>query len=336
MHRSPLLFDWHQIFNEVKVRGQFDSDAQLADYLGLTRAQISAWRTGKSALGTLTRLKLLDALGHDSLRGALHSLYPAQERDDLIQRQVRLVARMQPVVDPSVLRGKGEASARLGNDALWRANMLLAALPDDERAELAPHVNCVSLPLEQCVYGPGDEFVDVYFPTTAVLCVTLATETARPFEMAVVGGDGLVGPALFPGTTLPAQIIVQHAGQAVRLSAPIFRAALARGGVLRRLFFGYAQVFSMQLAQSAHCAAHHATLQRLCRWLLLSVDRTGPMHPLPAQPDWLASQLGAPEASVRDALAILGEHGAITCQPAGIQVLNRARVERAACGGLAE
>ena len=50
-----MQFDWYDLFDELKRRGRFNSDAQLADSLALTRSQISAWRNSKSYLGTLTK-----------------------------------------------------------------------------------------------------------------------------------------------------------------------------------------------------------------------------------------------------------------------------------------
>ena len=78
-----MQFDWYQLFDELKRRGHFGSDAQLADSLGLTRSQISAWRKNKSDPGTLTKIKILDALGHDTLRSAVLSLFPEKTAKNL-------------------------------------------------------------------------------------------------------------------------------------------------------------------------------------------------------------------------------------------------------------
>src|ERR1700730_1559794 len=89
-----MQLDWYQLFDELKRRGHFGSDAQLADSLGLTRSQISAWRKNKSDLGTLTKIKILDALGHDTLRSAVLNLLPEKNRQELIKRQEQLIARV--------------------------------------------------------------------------------------------------------------------------------------------------------------------------------------------------------------------------------------------------
>jgi len=89
-----MQLDWFQFFDELKRRGHFASDAQLADSLGLTRSQISAWRKYKIDLGTLTKINILDAFGHDTLRSALLSLLPEKNRQELIKRQEQLIARV--------------------------------------------------------------------------------------------------------------------------------------------------------------------------------------------------------------------------------------------------
>lgn len=124
-----MTFDWHALYDDVKRLGEFGSDAQLAGSLGLTRSQISAWRTGKSDLGTLTKLKILDALGHDTLRSAVLSLLPEQNREKLERQHIDLTMRVE--------RGMRAVNARVHalDDAQQTGddNLLLAGLPAEER-----------------------------------------------------------------------------------------------------------------------------------------------------------------------------------------------------------
>jgi transcriptional regulator with XRE-family HTH domain len=122
--------DWHALYDEVKLLGDFGSDAQVAESLGLTRAQISAWRTGKSELGTLAKLRILDALGQDTLRSAVLSLLPHRNRALLEEQHLALVAR--------VSRGRlalleSSADAKVNTPY---ANGLLAALPAEDQGRI--------------------------------------------------------------------------------------------------------------------------------------------------------------------------------------------------------
>jgi CRP-like cAMP-binding protein len=264
-----MQFDWYELFDELKRRGRFNSDAQLADSLALTRSQISAWRNDKSDLGTLTKIKILDALGHDTLRSAVLSLVPEKNREEHIRQQQRLIAR--------VNRSGGLLDKDLVNDtddSLSHLNYLLAALPSDERERIAPHLSPVSMQLGQVVYESGDHLSHVYLPTTAIISMLYVMENGASAEIAVVGRDGLLGVALFMGgETMPNRAIVQSAGQAFRLSGEIVKQEFARGGAIQRLFLRYTQALITQMAQTAVCNRHHSIAQQFCRWLLLSLDR---------------------------------------------------------------
>jgi transcriptional regulator with XRE-family HTH domain len=86
--------DWFALFDELKVAGGFTSDAQLADQLGVTRAQISAWRNGKSDLGVMTKLRIFDALGYGDLHMALDSLLADADPIDGSTKHTELLGRL--------------------------------------------------------------------------------------------------------------------------------------------------------------------------------------------------------------------------------------------------
>ncbi|SAL06284.1 cyclic nucleotide-binding protein [Caballeronia arationis] len=138
--------NWDIIFDELKERGCFRSDAQLAHYLGLTRAQISAWRCGKTKLGTLTKIKMLDALVQDSLRSMMPNLFPERGRDNAMELHRALVARVTSKENMSE-----RAIERPGDESA--TNLLLARLPATARERITPHLSTVSLPLGEVLYG---------------------------------------------------------------------------------------------------------------------------------------------------------------------------------------
>lgn len=86
--------DWSTLFDEVKARGDFVSDSEFAAHLGVSRAQISAWRRGKTDLGTITKLRLLDALGLGSLRAAVSSLLSESDPESGLSQQAELISRV--------------------------------------------------------------------------------------------------------------------------------------------------------------------------------------------------------------------------------------------------
>jgi len=318
--------DWNALFDEVKAKGQFGSDAQLADSLGLTRAQISAWRTGKSDLGTLTKLKLLDVLGYAELRSAVLSLLPEKRRDHLIAQHLLLVQR--------VARGsqvQEELQPVQVGQHKPEANRLLAALPAEERERLTPHLSPVSLPLGHVVYESGDRLSHIYLPTTAVVSMLHVMENGASAEIAVVGKDGLLGIAMFMGgETIPSRAIVQSAGEAYRLSGDIVRQEFARGGPVQHLFLRYTQTLITQIAQTAVCNRHHSIAQQFCRWLLLTLDRID-TNEIRMTQELIANMLGVRRAGVAEAAAKLQSEAIIRYRHGIIKVLDRPALEAHAC-----
>jgi len=321
-----MQFDWYELFDELKRRGRFNSDAQLADSLALTRSQISAWRNGKSDLGTLTKIKILDALGHDTLRSAVLSLVPEKNREEHIRQQQRLIAR--------VNRSGGSPDKEPVNDtddSLSHLNYLLAALPSDERERIAPHLSPVSMQLGQVVYESGDHLSHVYLPTTTIISMLYVMENGASAEIAVVGRDGLLGVALFMGgETMPNRAIVQSAGQAFRLSGEIVKQEFARGGAIQRLFLRYTQALITQMAQTAVCNRHHSIAQQFCRWLLLSLDRLESNDVRMTQ-ELIANMLGVRRAGVTETARKLQDDGAIRYSRGLIEVVDRRALEAQVC-----
>ncbi len=111
-------------------------------------------------------------------------------------------------------------------------------------------------------------------------------------EIAIVGNEGLVGISLFMGgESTPSRAVVQSAGNAYRLKANILKREFALGGALQLLALRYTQALITQMAQTTVCNQHHAVEQRLCRWLLLSMDRL-PSNELAMTQELIANMLG--------------------------------------------
>ncbi len=323
-----MRLDWSQLFDELKCRGRYDSDAQLADALMLTRAQISAWRNGKSDLGTLTKIKILDALGHNTLRSALVSLLPEKNREQHLIHQKHLIARA------SQTEPESDASSSTPDMApvpRVSTNRLLATLPPDERNRIEPHLSVVEMPLGEVVYESGDHLSHVYLPTTAIISMLYVMENGASAEIAVVGNDGLLGVALFMGgETMPNRAIVQSAGKAFRLSGQIVKDEFARGGALQRLFLRYTQALITQMAQTAVCNRHHSISQQFSRWLLLSLDRLESNNVRMTQ-ELIANMLGVRRAGVTETARKLQDEGVIRYTRGLIEVLDRHALEAQVC-----
>lgn len=210
-------------------------------------------------------------------------------------------------------------------------NALLAALPEAELKRLLPSADTCSLSQGQVIYEPGDRVKHLYFPTTAIVALLNLLRNGASAEIAVVGSEGLVGVALFMGGgSTTSRVLVQRAGQTVRVQAQAALEEFGRAGVFMHLLLRYTQALITQMAQTAVCNRHHSTDQQICRWLLLTLDR-GNGNELAATQDMIASMLGVRRESVTDAALKLQRAGVIRYSRGHLFVLDRPGLEARSC-----
>jgi CRP-like cAMP-binding protein len=210
-------------------------------------------------------------------------------------------------------------------------NELIAALPVDEFARWAPHLERVDLHLGQVLHESGAVMTHLYFPTTAIVSLLYVLEDGSSAEIAVVGYEGVVGIALFMGGgSTPSRAVVQSAGTCFRLNAGAFQAEFDRGGPVLHLMLRFTQALITQMAQTAVCNRHHSLDQQLCRWLLLSLDRL-PGQDLVMTQELISNMLGVRREGVTEAAQKLQTAGLIRYARGHITVLDRAGLERRTC-----
>ena len=212
-----------------------------------------------------------------------------------------------------------------------RHNQLLAALPDDERARWLPHFEPATLVYGQVLLESGDTPASVLFPTTAVVSLSYVTRDGASAEFAVVGNDGVVGISLFMGgNAMPSRALVQSAGQGIRVSASVVKAAVERGGAVLNLLLRYTQALIVQTAQTAACNRHHSIAQQLSRRLLMGLDRSQ-SDQLTMTQEAVANLLGVRREGVTAAAQKLQRAGVIRYHRGQIAVLDRRQLEQHTC-----
>ncbi len=210
-------------------------------------------------------------------------------------------------------------------------NQLLAALLPVEFERLSAHLQLVQLPLGLMLYRPGEQLQHAFFPTTAIVSLHYVTESGAAAETAGVGNEGVVGIALFMGgTSMPGSAVVQTAGFAYRLEERHLKQEFARAGSMQGQFLRYTQVLLTQVAQTAVCNCHHSLEQRLCRWLLLTLDRCV-SDDLVITQELVASILGVRRESITEAAGMLQRAGYINSRRGHISVIDRRGLEDTAC-----
>ena len=210
-------------------------------------------------------------------------------------------------------------------------NHLLAALPAEEFARIARDLELVPMLLGDMLYEPGEQLLFAYFPTTAIVSLHYVMESGATSETAGVGNEGLVGISLFMGgDTTPGSAVVQTAGHAYRLDRRLLMREFNRGGLVQGLLLRYAQALMTQLGQAVACNRHHSIEQRLCRWLLFTLDRVSSRDLVITQ-ELIAGMLGTRREGITEAAGTLQRAGAISNRRGHISVTNRSVLEARSC-----
>jgi CRP-like cAMP-binding protein len=210
-------------------------------------------------------------------------------------------------------------------------NHLLNALPSNVLQRLAPHLELAPLQMGDVIYESGGTLSHAYFPASAVVSLLHVLEEGASTEFAVVGNEGVLGIALIMGgETMPNRAVVQSAGYAHRLRAQLLKNEFNNCETLEKLLLRYSQFLLTQVGQTAVCNRHHTILERLSRWLLSSLDRL-PSNELLVTHEMIANVLGVRREGVTAAVGKLQRRHLIKCGRGHITVIDRGRLEEAAC-----
>ncbi|WP_160117994.1 Crp/Fnr family transcriptional regulator [Mycobacterium sp. MFM001] len=217
------------------------------------------------------------------------------------------------------------------NEADVRRNAILAQLPASEFAELRPHLRAEHSQIKRTAYEPGKPINDIYFPLTAVYSLVAMADGQIQLEVATVGHEGMVGlPVYLGASSSPQAAFCQVPGEAVRISATDFRAALGRDGVLRALLNRFTQATMVQVSQNVVCNRSHSTEVRMARWLLTTQDRVG-RDEFPLTQEFLAQMLGVHRPTVSETAQRVQAQGLIRYRRGIITIADREGLEHKAC-----
>jgi CRP-like cAMP-binding protein len=210
-------------------------------------------------------------------------------------------------------------------------NWLLDALPDADYERLLDDLKPVSFSLGDVIYESGGAMDDVYFPTTSHVSLLYTMINGSTAEMGLVGNEGVVGIALFMGgDTTPNRAVVQGSGKALKLTAKAMQYEFSRGGEFQHLLLRYTLALITQISQTAVCNRLHPVEQRLCRWLLMTRDRTH-SNELQMTQEFISNMLGVRREGVTHAAQNLQEKGLISYVRGHISILDRAQLEASVC-----
>jgi CRP-like cAMP-binding protein len=209
-------------------------------------------------------------------------------------------------------------------------NRLLASLSVRDRARLQPSLAIVDLPLDKVLEEANRPIENVYFPESGIASVVAGNGV--PVEVGLIGREGMTGLSIVLGDDRSVnRTFVQAPGSALRLSANDLRLAMDRSRSLRVGLLRYAQVFLVQLGQTALANGRTRLEARLARWLLMAHDRFD-KGAFPFTHRFLALMLGVRRPGVTVALHFLEGYGLIKARRGLITVIDRKGLEAHANG----
>ena len=153
-------------------------------------------------------------------------------------------------------------------------NRLLSALSPDDFVEIEPMLERVPLQLQAVLIEAHRPIEYVYFPESGIASTVADAQEGR-IEIGLIGREGMIGfPVILGVDQTPHNIVVQGAGEALRISVQDLRAAIqARPSIFRPLGL-FAHTLFVQVGQTAYANVTFNVEARLARWILMTQDRT--------------------------------------------------------------
>lgn len=212
-----------------------------------------------------------------------------------------------------------------------RQNYLLAALPEADYKRLLSVLEPISLPLGWAPHESSSRQYSIYFPTHGIISLLNVAANGNATEVAMTGNDGLIGiHLLIGGENTRGRAAVRSAGFAYRAQFSELQTEFRRGGPVQDLLLRYTQALMTQIAQNAVCNRHHNIEQRLCRWLLMSLDRS-PSPELKITQQTISNMLGVRREGVTEAAKRLQDASLISYARGHITIIDRPKLEARVC-----
>lgn len=212
-----------------------------------------------------------------------------------------------------------------------KLNRILALLPARDLKRLLPDLKLVEMPLGWTMSESGDHVNFLHFPISGIVSLIYSLEDGSSSETALVGNEGLVGISIFMGgESMPSSTEVQSAGYAYRLCRKVMKHEFSLGGQLQHVALLFTQALIAQTSQTAVCNQHHSVEQKMCRWLLMTLDRTDGDE-LAVTQEAIGRLLGVRRESVSQMLSQFQRDQLIERGRGRIKMLDRVKLEKRVC-----
>lgn len=211
-------------------------------------------------------------------------------------------------------------------------NLLLAALPQDERDRLDPFLQPVQMEAGQPITNPDEPIENLYFPYDAVTSTVQEMSDGSTIETGLMGLEGLAGVQVWlHQRTTAATTFVQVPGSGLcMITEDFIREVRDRPSPLNNLIANYVHAFLVMTSLTAACNRLHSVDQRLCRWLRMTYNRANRTE-FPLRHEFLAQMLGVHRPTLSTAASMLQKAGLITYRYGKLTILDPEGLAAGAC-----
>ena len=219
----------------------------------------------------------------------------------------------------------------MNNNDIAEENDILSALSRDTSARLAPLLERVPLGRGHSISEAVPRLEHLYFPVSGLISGLMHTPSGESAEVGLVGREGALGlMTLFCGSRVPVRAVIDTPGYAYRIRLAAFKAAMSEDAALREAMLQYAGARMGEMAAILVCNTHHSLPQRLCRAVLMRLQRLN-TDTVTITHETMAKILGARRAGVTRAALALRDAGVISYSRGRLLVLDRPALEARSC-----
>lgn len=211
-------------------------------------------------------------------------------------------------------------------------NLLLAALPREERKRLDPFLRPVRMDVGLSITVPDEPIEFVYFPYDAAVSTVQELTDGSSIETGLIGVEGLAGVQVWLRQhTTSVTTFVQIPGDGYRIKTEDFiREVQESRSPLNKLIAGYVHAYLVMTSMIAACNRMHSIEQRLCRWLRMTYNRAN-RREYPLRQEFLAQMLGVHRPTVSIAANRLQKAGLIDYKYGTLKITNAVGLLEGAC-----
>ncbi|MDQ2857124.1 MAG: Crp/Fnr family transcriptional regulator [Candidatus Eremiobacteraeota bacterium] len=210
-------------------------------------------------------------------------------------------------------------------------NSLLSLLSAATARAIVEDADTVSFSSGNVVRASQGTLEHVYFPLDMTIARSMRMQDRAEVSVGAVGREGMCGAELVLGVDrTPARAICQISGSAVRIPAGAFVRNLERSPGARAIALRYVRAEIGSLETSIACNAAHPVTARRARWFLAAQDRVR-SDEFAVTRESLATIVDLHGESVAAVSEGLEEQGAVAYADGRVRIVDREKLERAAC-----